>query len=798
MEEDRRITRSAGARSRNTQQSEAQFWSAAPDPVQIERGRREAVDLAYEARNRPSGPQTNMTEETTEVNNINEVTNYTVSTAAMAPLTYVNDEEDDEGLQEQFLTEDEGDIDDIPDIPENRVVTPVGEQSTEGPLNPRYTQQMARSDLDVQPSKGPRKQQEDLGDTIGAFMDEGYEDILRTSQLRTSFSMLSFNSALARPAMPLAWIVPDQTNRTLEEITDKKIANGVSPGGGTGAVIVCLPNLEEAFTTKYFLVDLEMGEVFAFITQMWRCTGLYCARQPHNTEDLKRRIKSYSRAMKMELENEDQTPLTQPHNENRTFTPPPLPLMDDPEVYMTHSDVMHITTRRNYVRDRMRAAITYINEYQETHTRLAGDNSHMDTMLTRLRIIYGRVDAIRDRIDTALLMDDMFRRRRNMRSMPLPTRFPSPQMMGQVSITAWTTWIRTETNKIMMAVEEELQHAGDPDDPFDGTAGGIFAPPPTLQPTVPQPIQQPMIPAPTQQLTLPPPTHTPEQQKNKQAQKTQETPITTEGIEYSIQSSQIHPGDRRPEISGELVGSAQALTSEGIEHSIHSHNNNDTIKEMHAQQRRKKQEGPVQQETPTRQQNLITFTPTPTRNNHGAGIPEVADIGAETRFEATQPMPQQNPMPQRVPKQREGQEAPNQAQPGAPNMPHMAEEREQEVNQTINQSQPEVSHIPHIEEEAQREVHLTQGERDQEQDTSYMQVPRTLEHPKGKPRLCWRCGEAGHSKRVCKAYVYCEICQNYSHATQACFRYENFVRNNPIASSCVTSPVNNYERNIQG
>ena len=34
--------------------------------------------------------------------------------------------------------------------------------------------------------------------------------------------------------------------------------------------------------------------------------------------------------------------------------------------------------------------------------------------------------------------------------------------------------------------------------------------------------------------------------------------------------------------------------------------------------------------------------------------------------------------------------------------------------------------------------------------------------------------------------------------TQACFRYENFVKNNPVASSRVTSPVNNYERNIQG
>ena len=672
-----------------------------------------------------------MVEETTEINNTNEVTNYTASTAAMAPLTYVNDDEDDEGLQEQFLTEDKGEADDIPDIPENRVVTPIDEQSTEGPLNPRYTQQTVQSDLDVQPSKEPRKQEDDLGESIGAFMDEGYEDILRTSQLRTSFSLLSLNSAPSRPTMPLAWIVPDGTNKMLEEITDKKIANGVSPGGGTGAIIVCLPNLETSFTTKYFLVDLETGEVFTFITQMWRHTGLYCARQPHNLEDLKRKIESYSRAMKMELENEDQTPFTRIHNENRTFTPPPLPLMDDPEVYITHNDVMHITTRRNYVRDRMRAAITYINEYQETHTQLAKDSTHLDVMLTRLRIIYGWVDAIRDRIDTALLADDMFRRRRNMRNMPLLTRFPSPQMMGQASITAWTMWVRDETNKIMITVDKELQHAGDPDNPFDGTAGGIFTPPPAQ--TVPPPVQH---------LTLPPPTHTPEQQRNKQPQKAQGMVSTTEGIEHSIQSSQPHPKDERPAPTKEQAGPVQVSTNEGIEHSIHSYNPNDTIREIHTQLRRERQGEPIQQRTPTSQENLITFTPTPTRDNLGVGTPTTTGVGVETRQGPAQPIPQQNPMPQRTPRQREQNETINQVQTEVSHIPHMEEEVQREVNQMINQTQPEVSHIQHTEEEAQREVCLDKGRPNQDQDTSYMQIPRTLEYTKGKSRLCWRCGRS--------------------------------------------------------
>ena len=536
-------------------------------------------------------------------------------------------------------------------------------------------------------------------------------------------------------------------------------------------------------------MDLETGEVFAFITQMWRRTGLYCARQPHNIEDLKRKIEKYSRAMKMELENEDQTSLIRPHNEDRTYTPTPLPLMDDPEVYITHSNVMHITTRRNYVRDRMRAAITYINEYQETYTQLAEDNTHLDAMLTRLRIIYGHVDAIRSRIDNALLTDDMFRRRRNMRDMPLPTRFPSPQMMGQASITAWTSWIRTETNQVMMTVKEEVQRAGDPDDPFDGTAGGIFAPPPAHQTTVLRPVQQ---------LMLPPPTHTPEQQKNKQPQKAQKTVGVTEGIEHSIQSPQPYPRDEGAATSREQAGLAQAPSNEGIKHSIHSHNPNDTIKELHTQQRRQRQEYPTQQGTPTSQENLITFTPTPTRGNPGVGTPTGTDVRPETEQGSVQQIPQQNPMPQRAPRQKEQNETINQVQPEDSHIPHLEEEAQREVNQTINQTQPEVSHISHMEEEVQREVRQDQGEQNRDQDTSYIQIPHTLEYTKGKLRLCWRCGEAGHSKRACKNYVYCEICQNYSHATQACFRYENFVRNNPVASSRVTSPVNNYKRNIQG
>ena len=105
-------------------------------------------------------------------------------------------------------------------------------------------------------------------------------------------------------------------------------------------------------------------------------------------------------------------------NAPRMLTPLPLPPMDDPVVYIIHQDVMPIIARRNYIRDRMRAAITYINGYHDTQAVLDEDKTHRNTLLTRLQIVFGRVNSVREKIDEALLIDDMHRRRRNMRSIP--------------------------------------------------------------------------------------------------------------------------------------------------------------------------------------------------------------------------------------------------------------------------------------------------------------------------------------------------------------------------------------------
>ena len=63
-----------------------------------------------------------------------------------------------------------------------------------------------------------------------------------------------------------------------------------------------------------------------------------------------------------------------------------------------------------------------------------------------------------------------------MRFLILPTRFPMPESMDQGDIAVWTNWIREETDEIMKQLEEERDSRSDPDDPFNGTANGVFLP----------------------------------------------------------------------------------------------------------------------------------------------------------------------------------------------------------------------------------------------------------------------------------------------------------------------------------
>ena len=197
-----------------------------------------------------------------------------------------------------------------------------------------------------------------------------------------------------------------------------------------------------------------------------------------------------------ELEAEQQTPLVDIRRSPRHFeTPPPLPAMDEPAVYILHPDVMQVNTRKNYVRDRMRATLIYISEYAEMKRMMTEGRYNNEDLLVRLRGVFGRVDQMRHHIDIALQQDDVHRRKRDMRFLILPTCFPRLESMSQGDTPVWMNWIREEMDKVMKQLEEERDSRSDPDDPFNGTANGVFLP-----------LQDP--------LSLPPPVQTPKRQEN--------------------------------------------------------------------------------------------------------------------------------------------------------------------------------------------------------------------------------------------------------------------------------------------
>ena len=129
----------------------------------------------------------------------------------------------------------------------------------------------------------------------------------------------------------------------------------------------------------------------------------------------------------------------------------------------------------------MQATLMYITEYETAQQWERNPQYDKLQVLQQLQIIYGKADKVKQQIDTALNNDDIHRRRRVMHPLGLPQRFPEPQTMKNCSTSiystsTWIAWIRENNNDLIAAIDEENARRRDPDDPFDGTEGGIFAP----------------------------------------------------------------------------------------------------------------------------------------------------------------------------------------------------------------------------------------------------------------------------------------------------------------------------------
>ena len=70
-----------------------------------------------------------------------------------------------------------------------------------------------------------------------------------------------------------------------------------------------------------------------------------------------------------------------------------------------------------------------------------------------------------------------------------------------------------------------------------------------------------------------------------------------------------------------------------------------------------------------------------------------------------------------------------------------------------------------------------------EESVSYLQLPVKKNE---ENCFCTRCGEMGHGRRYCQVNTWCKFCIT---DTQACCKYEKFVKNNLIALSRRNTPV---------
>ena len=130
--------------------------------------------------------------------------------------------------------------------------------------------------------------------------------------------------------------------------------------------------------------------------------------------------------------------------------------------------------RKNYIKDRAQAAVTYITEYGNTAFWSLENLVPLHKLTQHLQVMFGRVDAVRKAVDEAIENDDEIRRKKCMRYLKPPKRFPRPEDMESKETATWINWIHIETQALLEDLNKEIKLQNIADDPF--TKHIIYAP----------------------------------------------------------------------------------------------------------------------------------------------------------------------------------------------------------------------------------------------------------------------------------------------------------------------------------
>ena len=251
------------------------------------------------------------------------------------------------------------------------------------------------------------------------YLDDNFSDVMRSSALGSNVSSLfnttTFNTTHREQKVILDWILLDSKNSQLETLRDKHIADFPAPGGNTGAMLVYLPDLEPFYNMKEFLVDLQSGELFVKLNDRWHPAGLTCKKRNFEVDSLMALIQHASIRLKNKIyeRKEEQTAvLTLDPAEAQ---PPLLPFIPSIANYALHNKLMPPAMRKNYIKNRAQAAVTYITEYGNKALWSLENLVPLHKLTQRSQIMFDRVDAVRKAVDEVIENGYEIRRKKWMR-----------------------------------------------------------------------------------------------------------------------------------------------------------------------------------------------------------------------------------------------------------------------------------------------------------------------------------------------------------------------------------------------
>ena len=281
----------------------------------------------------------------------------------------------------------------------------------------KNTQHMPKGEHNVQSNKNLQQKSPQI-DTAQHYLDDNFSDVMRSSALGSNvsslFNTMAFNTTHNEQKNTLDWVLPDGKNSQLETLRDKHIADFPAHGGNTGAMLVYLPDLEPFNNTNKFLVDLQSGKLFVKLRNRWYSAGLTCRIRNFEVDSLMALIQHASIKLKNRIYRRKDEQMAVLALDPSEAQPPPLPFIPNMANYVTHNKPMSPAMRKNYIKDRAQAAVTYITEYGNTILWSLENLVPVHKLMQSLQIIFGKADAVRKAVDKAIENDNEIRRKKCM------------------------------------------------------------------------------------------------------------------------------------------------------------------------------------------------------------------------------------------------------------------------------------------------------------------------------------------------------------------------------------------------